>query len=245
MSRHSLDFLEEEEIEDNHSPPSYVIVQQQLRDLLTIQETTIGNLAQANVDTLNASRNAFSSTLQCKENKIVMLQRYIEEDLVSKEEYQKLYEKVKTELVPKRDFEDLELHFQDECKKHAQTQETLQNVVYQLATSSEKIKSLEEEAESNQDAFDVERKELKDQIGTIQARNNLLQAQLNEKLMLCEQQQDEISRLLQQVENLQHSKQNQSKKHKQQLRESEVEKQQEAYLQRMMADIGGKCHKKI
>ena len=66
-----------------------------------------------------------------------------------------------------------------------------------------------------------------------------------EQQIVCEQQQDEITNLRQQLESLHRLKLNQRQKHRQQLHESEVEKQQEAYLQRMMADVGKKSQKKF
>ncbi|RUS77080.1 hypothetical protein EGW08_015163 [Elysia chlorotica] len=232
-----------EDLNDSSSQ-SYVIVQEQMRDLVSIQEATICNLVRTNVETLNASRDIFNSTLEAKEEKIDMLQKSIAEDFVAKKKYTELLEKIKKDFVPKADFDDLQQQIQDECERHSETQIALDNVNYQLKESFMKIKSIEEEAKKERDTFVADERNLKDQLSEAHARNNLLQSKLNEQQMLCEQQQDEIKKLCQQVENLQLKKHSQKQKLRQQLHESEVEKQQEAYLQRMIADMGRKSHKK-
>ncbi|GFS03184.1 hypothetical protein ElyMa_006463400 [Elysia marginata] len=141
---------------DDQALPSYEIIQEQMRDLFTIQETAIGNLARANVETLNASREVFNSTLQSKEDKIEMLQRSIIEDFIPRGKYEELLQRLKNEFVSEKEYEDLEVQFQGEKEKHAEIQVVLQKIVYQLENAQEKIKLMEEEATCNKDAYDAE-----------------------------------------------------------------------------------------
>ncbi|KAK3743117.1 hypothetical protein RRG08_063979 [Elysia crispata] len=240
MSESSLTL---EDLNDSSSQ-SYVLIQEQMRDLVIIQEATICNLARANVETLNASRDLFNSTLQSKNVEIEMLQKSIADDFVPKAKYEELLEKTK-DFIHKAHFDDLQLQNQDECERHTETQAALENIVHQLGEAHEKIKSIEDETKKEKDSFAADERKLKDQLSAAHARNNLLQSQLTEQQIVCEQQQDEITNLRQQLESLHRLKLNQRQKHRQQLHESEVEKQQEAYLQRMMADVGKRSQKKF
>ncbi|CAL1529261.1 unnamed protein product [Lymnaea stagnalis] len=222
------------------SLPSYLIVQRQLADVIITQRVAVQQLVQNNIDVLNASRESFNTTVKSQEEKIKALEKTIIEDYVLKEAYELLQTEMKENYVHKEKYEKIQKLFEEEYAKHSETQAKLQDVLEKFDSCLNEISKMEQQMKESNSAFNLACDTLKGELSDAYANNRELGAFLKEKTLQSERQEGIIQQKQARIEELEREKTLQSRKYQQKLTETEIEKQQEAYLYKMLNDVNTK-----
>ncbi|XP_005093346.1 serine/threonine-protein kinase MRCK beta [Aplysia californica] len=215
--------------------PSYLIVQEQMRDLILTQKSAAEELVRSNISILNASKQSFNTTVESQEEKIRCLEATIQSDYVPRDVHESLQKKLEDDHVPLDKYNQLKKQFKEECEKHVQTQTRLREVLDQLDSSLHQISGLTMEREKDKATFEAGYDALRDEISALLKRNSELEEKLDDKCKVNSELEDRITRQHGEIEDLQEQKVQQKLKFRQKMTETEVAKQQEAYLNRVLS----------
>ncbi|XP_013090235.2 myosin-3-like isoform X1 [Biomphalaria glabrata] len=218
---------------NNSSLPSYLIVKKQIEDVILTQRAAVDQLVKYNIEIENATRESLNTTIQSQEDKIKHLEKSIVEDYVLKVAYESLQKELKENYIHKDRYENVQKLLQTEQNKHGETQAKLQEVLEKFNGCLLDIEKLEFELAEKNMTFTQAYGKLEMELSEAQAKINNYEQLVQEMTTLCERQRTFIQQKENQCLELERKNSQTQLQFEKKVRDSEVEKQQDAYMNKI------------
>ncbi|KAH9499259.1 hypothetical protein Btru_003542 [Bulinus truncatus] len=221
---------------DDKCIPSYLIVKKQIEDVILTQRAAVDQLVKYNIEIQNASRESLDATILSQEEKIKQLEKSIVEDYVLKEAYESLQSELKENYIHIDRHENLQTLLQNEYERHGETQAKLHEVVEKFNSCLLDIEKLEFQLKEKTLAFTQAYGKLEKELSESHVTNRNLEQLVKEMTIVCETQKQIIQQKENQILDMERKNSQHVMKLEQKVRDSVIEKQQEACLNKMFSN---------